>query len=170
MRRNITIATTALFVLVAGSSVGASTQPETRTDLARARIATHQYHDPAAAVRDGFRPTNDCVALPDGSAGMGYHYVAPSRMDFTLVLEEPEALLYEPSGNGRKLVGIEYIVPDADQNLATDGDRPSLFGQPFDGPMPGHTPGQPIHYDLHVWIWEGNPDGMFALWNPNVSC
>jgi len=168
MRRNMLIVAAALLVLSAGSSF-ASSAPETQKDLARARIATHQYHDPATAVRDGFRPTNDCVALPDGT-GMGYHYVAPARMDFRLVLEEPEALLYEPSGNGRKLVGIEYIVPDADQNLATDDDRPQLFGQPFDGPMPGHTPGQPIHYDLHVWIWEANPNGTFAPWNPNVGC
>ena len=26
------------------------------------------------------------------------------------------------------------------------------------------------HYDLHFWIWQPNPDGMFAAWNPSVSC
>ena len=59
---------------------------------------------------------------------------------------------------------------DADQNLATDGDRPSIFGVPFDGPMPGHNPTMPIHYDLHVWFWEDNPLGEFVPFNPAVSC
>jgi hypothetical protein len=87
-----------------------------------------------------------------------------------VVVTEPEQLLYAPEGNRRKLVAVEYMVPDADQNLSTDDDRPSLFGRAFDGPMPGHNPRQPIHYDLHVWVWQANPDGVFAQWNPNVEC
>ena len=93
-----------------------------------------------------------------------------ARIDRNLVIEKPEAVLYEPTGKGRKLVAIEYVVPDRDQDLSTDGDRPSLFGDAFDGPMPGHTPGMPVHYDLHVWAWEANPNGTFAQWNPNVHC
>jgi hypothetical protein len=54
-------------------------------------------------------------------------------------------------------------------------------GRSFDGPMQGHnlvqawpsevhlTP-QPWHYDLHVWLWEENPDGIFAQYNRRVSC
>jgi len=61
-------------------------------------------------------------------------------------------------------------VPDADQNLSTDSDRPQLFGVPFDGPMRGHVEGMPMHYELHAWIWESNPNGVFASYNPNVSC
>jgi hypothetical protein len=26
------------------------------------------------------------------------------------------------------------------------------------------------HYDLHVWLYRDNPNGMFAQFNPNVSC
>ena len=75
--------------------------------------------------------------------------------DTALDPRRPELVLYELKAN---------------QNLATDDDRPSLFGRPFDGPMAGHFPGQPIHYDLHVWLWERNPNGMFAFPNPNVDC
>ena len=25
-------------------------------------------------------------------------------------------------------------------------------------------------YELHVWAWKHNPSGMFADWNPTVSC
>ena len=26
------------------------------------------------------------------------------------------------------------------------------------------------HYDRHVWIYRDNPNGMFAQYNPNVTC
>ena len=28
----------------------------------------------------------------------------------------------------------------------------------------------PIRYDLHVWLQKRNPSGVFAQWNPEVSC
>jgi hypothetical protein len=28
----------------------------------------------------------------------------------------------------------------------------------------------PIHYDLHAYLWQGNPDGVLATFNPNVRC
>ena len=67
-------------------------------------------------------------------------------------------------------MGVEYFRADADQDLRTDADRPSLFGHAFDGPMPGHEPGMPVHDDLHVWLFRANPDGQLAAWNPRVSC
>jgi hypothetical protein len=33
-----------------------------------------------------------------------------------------------------------------------------------------HLTPQPWHYDLHVWLWEQNPDGIFAQYNRRVSC
>ena len=36
--------------------------------------------------------------------------------------------------------------------------------------MPGHLPGMPWHWDLHVWVWANNPSGTFAQWNPALSC
>lgn len=102
---------------------------------------------------------------------MGYHYIKEANFALPLDPRRPQAVLYQPTASGkRELVAVEYIVVDADQNLATDGDRPSLFGVPFDGPMEGHEPGMPIHYDLHVWIWKHNPAGLFAQWNPAGSC
>jgi hypothetical protein len=26
------------------------------------------------------------------------------------------------------------------------------------------------HYDLHVWLYRDNPAGVFAQFNPDVSC
>jgi hypothetical protein len=28
----------------------------------------------------------------------------------------------------------------------------------------------PIHYDLHVWLYDHNPSGQLSPWNPRVSC
>jgi len=28
----------------------------------------------------------------------------------------------------------------------------------------------PVHYDMHVWVAEENPSGVFALLNPALSC
>jgi len=28
----------------------------------------------------------------------------------------------------------------------------------------------PVHYDLHVWFWHDNPSGLFAPFNPALSC
>ncbi len=132
--------------------------------LARVRQATAKYHNVDNAIADGYIATDHCIAVP-GMGGMGYHYVNPGLLDGTLDPLKPELLLYAPSGNGGvKLVGVEYMVPEMGQA------HPSLFGRQFDGPMPGHEPGMPTHYDQHVWLWQANPNGIFALFNPNVSC
>jgi hypothetical protein len=28
----------------------------------------------------------------------------------------------------------------------------------------------PVHYDLHVWLYADNPSGLFAPFNPSLSC
>jgi hypothetical protein len=103
---------------------------------------------------------------------MGYHVANAALMaDDAIDPVRPELLLYTADENGgMKLVGVEYWKRDSDGSLATADDRPSLFGQPFDGPMPGHNPTMPVHYDLHAWVAEDNPSGVFAMFNPNLSC
>ncbi len=161
---------------IAGVTLAATVPPaahassQQNQDLAAVRAATAQYHNETAAIADGYVPTDECVAVP-GVGAMGYHYFNPQRAG-SVDLSKPALLIYQPRADGgRKLVAVEYFKPDADQNLATDEDRPHLFdGVPFDGPMEGHEPGMPIHYDLHVWVWQHNPSGMFAQFNPAGSC
>lgn len=133
--------------------------------LAEARAATAAFHDPAKAVAAGYIPTDQC------HPGMGQHWVNPAYlMAGTIDASKPPVLLYQPTSEGVRLVGVEWFQVDADQDLATDDDRPDLAGVPFDGPMLGHEPGMPIHYDLHVWIWKPNPTGMTSPENPRVTC
>lgn len=137
-----------------------------------AKAASAKYHSQVNAERDGFTSENEpCVEVP-GVGAMGTHYVHPARIgDPAVDALKPEILLYAPGPDGKdRLVGVEYLVLDADGDLSTDDDRPSLFGRGFDGPMPGHAPGMPAHYDLHVWFWADNPAGTYAPFNPTLDC
>ena len=170
----IIVVALALLAALAGVAYAATgvTDPSVLKDLAKVRQATDKYHDVNVALADGFIQTPACVASPDG--GMGIHFVNPPRlMDPAVNLLEPEILLYLDTPDGLKLLGVEYFygigAPDAEvPNPAPPS--PILFGRSFDGPMLGHEPGMPPHYDLHVWVWQANPSGIFAPFNPNVSC
>ncbi len=145
-----------------GSPAGAGGPSERNSDLAAARQATAKFHNAESADAAGFQATNHCVESPAGA--MGFHYVKPANIGSTDP-RSPAGLLYVPSSNGGvRLAGVEYIVPDTGQS------RPSMFGTAFAGPMEGHGPDMPVHYDLHVWTWAHNPTGMFAEWNPALSC
>ena len=138
-------------------------------DVQAVRNAVARYHSVDQALADGYVPASPCEASPAGT--MGRHYVNPALMGPGNDPAHPEILLYLPRADGSlQFVAVEYFKADADQNLATDGDRPFILGQPFDGPMPGHNPQMPIHYDLHVWLAEYNPSGLFAQWNPAIRC
>ncbi len=149
-----------------GRGDGRSTQDQ---QLGLAKQAALALSTPAAAQAAGFVQVSPCIASPFGI--MGFHY-ANHALEASGVLDvsRPPQLTFVPTPEGLRLGAVEYYKVDADQNLATDNDRPSLFGIPFDGPMPGHGPGRPIHYDLHVWLGQFNPNGMFHQWNPLFRC
>jgi hypothetical protein len=139
-----------------GASAGGQDQ------LAEVRQATKQFHDVQAAFDAGYRPTDHCVP------GMGFHYVNPALVNDPAVKAlAPEVLLYAPRPNGGvKLVGVEWLKFDADGNDKTV-ETINVVGQRMEGPM---THGLPLHYDLHAYIWQGNPDGVFSTFNRNISC
>jgi len=171
MQRTLLLGVAAAIALasVAGIATIASASPPDQLQAVRAVSA--KYHSFEQAEKDGYTVAGEpCVASPDGT--MGIHAVNPALLaDPPIDPLRPELLLYIPDARGKlRLAGVEYLTADADGDLATDDDRPSLFGQAFDGPMPGHTPTMPVHYDLHVWLWEGNPSGLFSMWNPALSC
>jgi hypothetical protein len=137
--------------------------------LAQARRATARFKDVEVAKAAGFREASPCVATAAG--GMGIHYNRDDRMDDTIVNHRrPEQLLYEPTADGgRRLVGVEYHVRES-LVIESGGRVPRVFGKRFDGPMDGHGPGEPRHYDIHVWLHKRNPSGMFKQYNPRVTC
>ena len=159
-----TIAITLGYVSVAPPGVA-------QDGLDAVRKATARFHSITQAERAGYEAEPVCVAHPT-AGGMGVHAINGALMgDPAVDATRPEIILYEPQEDGKlTLIGVEYLVFDADQDLGTDADRPSLFGVPFDGPMPGHFPGMPVHYDLHVWVWRDSPTGTFVPFTPAVEC
>jgi hypothetical protein len=158
---------------------GGGTGCDPAADLAAAEAATEGYADEQAALDAGYVPQPDCEADPYEGA-MGIHYVrVGDSLDQELDVESPDVLLYVPDGDGVRLVGVEYARPaliggefvfGAPADLAEFDPAPTLFCRTLDGPMAGHVPGQPWHYDLHVWLFADNPSGMFAQYDPDEDC
>ena len=131
--------------------------------LAALRQATAPFHNFDKAVEAGYEVEITPCWYHRELGGQGYHYGKPTLIeDGAVALLQPEILMYEPQKNGTlRLVGVEYIVPvDAWRGKSP----PELLGQEFH-----RHPVLPI-YALHVWLWRHNPEGMFADWNPMVSC
>ena len=135
-----------------------------RQAAAAVRNATNAFHDfEYATSASGGGYTNQfpagCAAISTGAQGV--HYLNPNLVDNNIELLRPELLMYEPGPNGQmKLVGVDYVVPITDPN----GSPPKLVGVDY---APLTALGV---WALHIWAWRPNPDGMFAMWNPNVSC
>jgi len=176
-----TTRTAAAGVALAGAvalSTAALVQPVSAKDgdhdLKAAKAIAAQFTSETRAINKGYERTEHCVdwrEAPEGAAPagsyMGYHYVKPEILDSVIEARRPEAVLYKEDAHGnRVLTGIEYIVVAEDQVAPyDDSDRPSLWGHDFHGPMPGHVDGMPVHYDLHVWTHDDNPDGAWSAWN-----
>lgn len=143
--------------------------------LTALRSATERFRDIGAAQAanytilfdpDGDGPGSACLSDPTAGS-MGEHFVDVALLSDggKLDINRPEALIYEPMQDGTyRLVAVEYVVPFSDR--PKEGPAPTLFGQTF---MPNDNPGFHL-WALHVWIWENNPSGMFAPYNPGVSC
>jgi hypothetical protein len=151
------------------TSAGTETQAiresdaDVNTDLATLRQVTASFHQFDKATAAGWSAKiTGCMTDPT-LGGMGFHYGNTALIDGTARVDQPELLLYEPEKNGNlRLVAVEYIIPYAFH--AREAAPPVLFGKPF------------VQNDvfqlwgLHAWVWENNPSGMFANWNPNVNC
>ncbi|MFD6878038.1 MULTISPECIES: hypothetical protein [unclassified Streptomyces] len=170
-------AAVALALAPAASAVeGPAPDPRNRKamrDMATAIAVTAKYVDERQALKDGYVPHGEaCMNNPFGAGAMGYHYVKQANWGSTDPAK-PTALLYstEKDRHGRRtLQTVEWMATDRDQDLKTTDDRPSMFGLPFDGPMPGHWAGMPKHYDLHMWAYKDNPAGRFHNWNTALKC
>jgi hypothetical protein len=131
-------------------------------DIERVRAATSAFKVLDKAVAAGYeRHVADCVANPP-QGGMGFHHQNDALMDAKIEVERPEILVYERLGGGEyRLNGVEYIVPISSWPRE---EAPTVMGQKLK-----RAPKLGIWY-LHVWIWEPNPSGLFADWNPRVKC
>jgi hypothetical protein len=148
------------------------------TAIAAVKAALDKYKDPIAAVRDGYFSTVGCIDFPAGGSehgsmeykpgAMGVHFLNPTLIGPKLDSTKPQVLLYEPVGDKLVLTGAEWFVP-----TAVSKTPPSILGHQLMGPMEGHAPIIPAelhHWDLHVWLYKDNPNGMFSPTNSAVKC
>jgi hypothetical protein len=110
--------------------------------LAGARAATARYHDPDAAIADGYVNVGSNPA-----EGEAVEFVNFGLVDCTLDALHPEALRYVASGNGLRLVAVEYSIP-----MACTATPPEDF-------LPGAGEWEPEvvapAWSTAVWIWSG---------------
>jgi len=177
-----TIATLALLTAAAPTIVSAQAKPQGSVTnvaaISAVRKALDKYKDPIAAVRDGYFSTVGCVDFPGGGTehgsmeykpgAMGVHFLNVQLIGPKLDSTKPQVLLYEPVGDKLVLAGAEWFVPT---ELAKT--PPTVLGHQLMGPMEGHMPimaPELHHWDLHVWLWKDNPNGMFSPTNSAVKC
>jgi hypothetical protein len=179
LKVTLCLAAAALAAAFAASASSADRSAGNADALARAAQATTQFHAVAAAKQAGYGLLKDAkgIACIQQMAGMpkmgamGIHYANTSLVgDGAIAATKPEALVYEPAGNGKlRLVALEYVVLESAWR-AHHASPPALFGQRFNFTPAGNRFGLPAYYSLHAWIWKHNPSGEFSMWNPDVSC
>jgi hypothetical protein len=124
--------------------------------LEAVRQATARYLDEDQAIADGY------VDIGVFFENMGWHYMKPARVDATFEATAPELLVYadDPCGGKRRLVAVEYAVP-----LELSKHAPQGFAGSADAWFANADFGL---WTLHAWVFEYNPDGVFAAHNPRV--
>jgi hypothetical protein len=158
----------AAFVTVAVARSDDRSRPATGL-VREVREATRDFFDVSVAKAAGYASAGSCVSGPQEGA-MGIHYPNGTLVgDGVLDASRPEILIYELRGSRMRLLGVEFIVLADAWNAANAG-PPVLMGQHFNYVAAPNRYGLPSFYELHVWAWKDNPSGMFADWNPTVSC
>jgi hypothetical protein len=166
-------------------------------DLAAVRAATVRFRDVKVALAEGYvrDPGNLCdtaedMGRPRELGAMGIHFFRPDllgitgppspRVDGTGTHTDflrPAILIYEPQRDGSlELVAVENLVFIKAWEAAGHSAPPSFQGVAYDRMV--DDPATPAdeahmfepHYDRHVWLYRDNPRGIFAQFNPNVTC
>jgi hypothetical protein len=175
---------------------GAAPAPGEPT-LAEVRAATERYRDVRVALAEGYIPdpegmchTAEMEGRRAKEGAMGIHYFRPDLLGITgppnprvsgtgtyTNFRSPAVLIYEPQADGSlELVAVENLVFIEAWERAGNHRPPSFHGVPYDrmeddpATEADEAHGFEPHYDRHVWVFRENPEGVFASFNPNVSC
>lgn len=124
--------------------------------LEAVRSASARFHDVTRAEQEGYVDIG--LFIPN----MGWHYLKEGLLDGRFDEAEPELLVYadDPCAAKRKLVAVEYAIPLDLSKRAPGGfiGRADEWAVNNDFQL----------WTLHAWVWEYNPDGVFAPMNPRV--
>jgi hypothetical protein len=166
-------------------------------DLATVKAATQRFQDVKVALAEGYvrDPSDMCdtainMGRPASLGSMGIHFFRPDllgikgppnpRVNGTGThtdFNKPSILIYEPQADGSlTLVAVENLVFKLAWREAGHSGPPSFHGVAYD--LMEDNPATKVdeahmfepHYDRHVWLFRENPNGVFAQYNPKVSC
>lgn len=165
--------------------------------LDEVRRLTERFRDVSVALAEGYirDPSDTCesaehMGRPADHGAMGVHYFRPDLLGITAPpsprvdgvgthtdFRRPAILIYEPQEDGTMaLVAVENLVFEAAWRAAGNTAPPAFHGVSFDHMVDDpataldEAHGFMPHFDLHVWLFRDNPNGMFAQFNPNVTC
>lgn len=164
--------------------------PRTQPDQALQQLARQlePFKDVNYAREQRYIQASPCEQRP-GLGAMGHHFVRPDLLGMTAPVngrmngtgtytdtDPPAILLYVPDEHGElQLAGIEMLVFAAAWD-AENSHPPMYRGREYnymaDNPdtLQDEAHGFMPHYDLHIWLFEHNPSGLYAQWNPDLSC
>lgn len=175
---------------LAAASAASADVPRTQPDQALQELARdlEPYKDVAYAIGQGYVQRSPCESHPMLGT-MGHHYVRADLLGLTAPVggkvngtgthtdvNQPGILLYVPDENGvQQLVAIEMLV-FADAWHAQSSHPPKYRGREYnymvDDPDTARDEAHNFmpHYDLHIWLFAHNPSGLYAQWNPAITC
>jgi len=191
--KSLLLAAVAALAVSAFAPVPASADP----DLAAIRAASERFRDVNVALAEGYIAapgaiceTAEAMGQPAALGAMGVHYFRPDLLGITAPPNprvagsgthtdflNPAILIYEPRADGSlELVAVENLVFESAWRAAGHSAPPAFHGRPYE--RMADDPATPIdeahtfepHFDRHVWLYRDNPNGVFAPFNPNVTC
>jgi hypothetical protein len=174
-RRMARFLAAAMAAIVLGATMVGATLA--KSDVQAAKAATAQFHDLSVAGGAGFgpfaapAPLHFCIASLDNTGAMGFHWLNGANINNVTDPTRPAVLVYAPDKHGRlHLAALEFVIfQDAWFADHAAGTMPEMFGQMMMA-NDGVRFELPPFFALHVWLFQDNPSGMFAPFNPNVSC
>ena len=165
--------------------------------LAEVRSVTERFRDVKVALAEGYIrdpfdlcETADMMGRPAALGAMGVHYFRSDLLGVTAPpsprvngigihtdFRKPSILIYEPQADGSlALVAVENLVFAKAWRENGQSAPPTFHGVPYDtmtdDPKTALDEAHMFepHFDRHVWIYRDNPNGVFAQFNPAVSC
>jgi hypothetical protein len=185
-----------MLTIIAAALAAAAPGPGEPT-LDEVRAATARFRNVEVALAEGYvrDPTDMCDTAPmmgrsKALGGMGIHFFRPDRLGITappnprvdgngthVDFRKPSILIYEPREDGSlELVAVENLVFKKAWDAAGNKGLPTFHGLDFDymsddpATATDEAHGFEPHYDRHIWLYRRNANGMFAQYNPTVTC
>ena len=186
-------------VAAAMSLISGCTSASQEPTFAEVRAIAEKYRDVNVAKAEGYTTDNKCVTAemlghPASMGTMGLHYVRRDLLGLPPKISHPGSgrvhgtgthtdfrrpamLVYEPQSDGTlQLVAVENLVFAEAWHRASGSKPPTFHGQ--DWPLLKDDPttkvdeahGWEPHYEQHLWVLRGNPNGALSPFNPKVTC